>query len=57
MKKFLYTVLGYILLPFIFIFFFIYGICHIINILCVKFKEWFKKFMNWIDKNITDELM
>ena len=56
MNKFLYGMLGYILLPFLLIFSFIYGICHVTQILCVKYKDWFNGLMHWIDKNITQNI-
>jgi hypothetical protein len=56
MKKFLYGVLGYIILPFLFIFFFIYGLCYILGSVCDRIKKWFEIFIKWVDKNITSKI-
>ena len=56
MKKFLYGILGYIILPFLFIFFFIYGICYILGSVCDRIKKWFEIFIKWVDRNITSKI-
>ena len=56
MKKFLYTILGCFLMPFILVGAVIYAILCILQLLFRTINLQFEKGMQWVDKNITPNI-
>ena len=56
MKKFWYTILGCIVMPFAIIGAIIYSILHLLQLLFRTINIFLEKAMNWVDKHITQNI-
>ena len=56
MKKFLYTIIACIIIPFATLGMFIYSICYVLELLFKSINILLTNAMYWIDRNITENI-